>query len=239
MTLGRLLTGKHPWLDRDNCDRAVPSAPPNVPGIAPRLRAGPDRVRYVRVCPGGTGARTMIMWIPQLISCGIHMKSEILSDDARPARGRRAPVAARPSRSPRATQVDGIGVVGRERPPRKTSAKSPAKSLSKSLAKGLGEKRSCGRASASTRRIRSPEPEPEPALASAPNASAPREHSIAVDLIVAKKSTPPAPLARETPSKPPPESAGAARWVVLIMLLIVAGVAAYVLFDGFLRPLGH
>jgi hypothetical protein len=32
-------------------------------------------------------ARTMIMWIPQLISCGIHMKSEILSDDDRPARG--------------------------------------------------------------------------------------------------------------------------------------------------------
>jgi hypothetical protein len=31
----------------------------------------------------------MIMWIPQLISCGIHMKSEITVDHAAP--GARAP----------------------------------------------------------------------------------------------------------------------------------------------------
>jgi hypothetical protein len=27
------------------------------------------RARFVRVCPGDTAARSMIMWIPQLISC--------------------------------------------------------------------------------------------------------------------------------------------------------------------------
>jgi uncharacterized protein (TIGR02266 family) len=81
-----------------------------------------------------------------------------------------------------------------------------------------------------------------------------REPSLAVDLVVAKRSTPPAPPHAPspahvhspstppppvTPSKPPPEGGGVARWVVLVMLVVVAGVAAYVLFDGFLRPLGH
>jgi hypothetical protein len=41
----------------------------------------------------------MIMWIPQLICCGIHMKSEILVDHAAPERGRRVSARARASRT--------------------------------------------------------------------------------------------------------------------------------------------
>jgi hypothetical protein len=39
---------------------------------------------------------------------------------------------------------------------------------------------------------------------------------------------------------PRAESDGSsARWVVIVLLLVVAGVAAYVLFDGFLKPMGR
>jgi hypothetical protein len=45
----------------------------------------------------------------------------------------------------------------------------------------------------------------------------------------------PAPIGR-----PPEKGAGAGRWIVIVLLLVVAGVAAYVLLDGFLTPLpGH
>ncbi len=59
-------------------------------------RPGPARARFVRVVPGETAARTMIMWIPQLISCGIHMKSEIPLEPSRPACGRRGQPAHSP-----------------------------------------------------------------------------------------------------------------------------------------------
>jgi hypothetical protein len=38
----------------------------------------------------------MIMWIPHLISCGIHMKSEILLDQAAPCAWDRAPARTSP-----------------------------------------------------------------------------------------------------------------------------------------------
>ena len=80
-----------------------------------------------------------------------------------------------------------------------------------------------------------------------------REQSVAIDL-VAKKSVPPAamvpvvpiaPVAPMVPRSVPPgppveaERAGSGRVVVVLLLLIVAGVAAYVLLDGFLRPPVH
>jgi len=83
-----------------------------------------------------------------------------------------------------------------------------------------------------------------------------REQSVAIDLVTAKKesSPPPAPVA-PPPSVPPQsapplslptqsipptaDSGGSARWVVVVLLLIVAGIAAYVLFDGFLKPMGR
>jgi uncharacterized protein (TIGR02266 family) len=62
----------------------------------------------------------------------------------------------------------------------------------------------------------------------------PREASIAIDLI---------PRAAKKPvSAPPPPATvvekrgGAGRLVVILMLLVVAGIAAYVLLDGFLQP---
>jgi molecular chaperone DnaK len=64
----------------------------------------------------------------------------------------------------------------------------------------------------------------------------PREQSVAIDL-VAKKSVPPAPVPRAAPV--PEKSGGAGRAIVVLLLLAVAGVAAYVLLDGFLRPPGH
>lgn len=64
----------------------------------------------------------------------------------------------------------------------------------------------------------------------------PREATVAMHV----GSPPPRP-ARRAPPPPPaePEDDRAGRWVVALLLLVVAGVAAYVLFDGFLRPLGH
>jgi len=62
----------------------------------------------------------------------------------------------------------------------------------------------------------------------------PREASIAIDLIPrsAKKpvSAPP------PPAKVVEKRSGAGRLVVILMLLVVAGIAAYVLLDGFLQP---
>jgi uncharacterized protein (TIGR02266 family) len=64
----------------------------------------------------------------------------------------------------------------------------------------------------------------------------PREASIAIDLVARRPasvrplpSTPPRPAA-------PVEKAGPGRLIVILLLLVVAGVAAYVLLDGFLRP---
>jgi uncharacterized protein (TIGR02266 family) len=73
-----------------------------------------------------------------------------------------------------------------------------------------------------------PPPSPPPA----------REQSVAIDL-VAKKSVRPMPP--PTPRQPPVVEAerGSGRIVVVLLLLIVAGVAAYVLLDGFLRPPLH
>jgi uncharacterized protein (TIGR02266 family) len=105
-----------------------------------------------------------------------------------------------------------------------------------------------------------PRAPPAPAAAS-PDAPA-REQSVAIDLIAAKKDIAPvpSPVAASvsspelvSPLEPPPALApaprsmppaadagsGSARWVVVVLLLIVAGIAAYVLFDGFLRPMGR
>jgi uncharacterized protein (TIGR02266 family) len=78
--------------------------------------------------------------------------------------------------------------------------------------------------------VKAPEPPPPvPARASGP----PREQSVAIDLVAEK---------RLPKSVPPPAQAesggGPGRWVVVLLLLAVAGIAAYVLLDGFLRPLG-
>jgi uncharacterized protein (TIGR02266 family) len=61
-------------------------------------------------------------------------------------------------------------------------------------------------------------------------ASVPREPSVAIDLVSRK----PAP-----PRAPADKGGGAGRWIVMVLLLVVAGVAAYVLLDGFLRPPGR
>ena len=72
-------------------------------------------------------------------------------------------------------------------------------------------------------------PPPEAARSSAP----PREQSVAIDLVAERR------LPRSAPPPPPAESgAGAGRWIVVLLLLVVAGIAAYVLIDGFLRPMG-
>ncbi len=66
------------------------------------------------------------------------------------------------------------------------------------------------------------------------------EPSVATDLVAANE-----PTGREAPrarrSMPSAADAGpsSARWVVIGLLLVIAGIAAYVLFDGFLRPLGR
>ena len=90
------------------------------------------------------------------------------------------------------------------------------------------------------------EAELEAALKPPPEASAPqRERSLAIDLVTAKKdvaAAPPEPTperaAVTAPAKGDP-GGGTARWVVVVLLLLVAGIAAYVLFDGFLKPMGR
>ena len=66
----------------------------------------------------------------------------------------------------------------------------------------------------------------------------PREQSVAIDLVAKKVSErPPAPAAaRGAAAAAPKEGGGAGRWVVILALLVVAGIAAYVLLDGFLTP---
>jgi molecular chaperone DnaK len=71
----------------------------------------------------------------------------------------------------------------------------------------------------------------------------PREASIAIDLVSrgpAPVSAPIPPAVRPPIAKPPLAAAdkggGSGRLVVILLLLVVAGVAAYVLLDGFLRP---
>jgi uncharacterized protein (TIGR02266 family) len=75
-----------------------------------------------------------------------------------------------------------------------------------------------------------------------------REQSVAIDLVTPKKesSPPPAPVSPPPALVAPPQSipprgdsGGSARWVVVVLLLVVAGIAAYVLFDGFLKPMGR
>jgi uncharacterized protein (TIGR02266 family) len=75
-----------------------------------------------------------------------------------------------------------------------------------------------------------------------------REQSVAIDLVTPKKeaSPPPAPVSAPLAPVAPPQSippradpAGSAPWVVIVLLLVVAGIAAYVLFDGFLKPMGR
>jgi hypothetical protein len=63
----------------------------------------------------------------------------------------------------------------------------------------------------------------------------PREASIAIDLIPrsTKKPVSAPPLPATVVEK---RGGGAGRLVVILMLLVVAGVAAYVLLDGFLQP---
>jgi uncharacterized protein (TIGR02266 family) len=73
-----------------------------------------------------------------------------------------------------------------------------------------------------------PAPPREPSLG--------REASIAIDLVSKPPSRPPPP-----PARPQELARGGAegRWVVILLLLVVAGIAAYVLLDGFLRPPGR
>ncbi len=54
-------------------------------------------------------------------------------------------------------------------------------------------------------------------------------------------STPIAPATDEGRATKPPahEESPAGRWVVIVLLVVVAAIAAYVLFDGFLRPIGR
>jgi uncharacterized protein (TIGR02266 family) len=62
-----------------------------------------------------------------------------------------------------------------------------------------------------------------------------REASVAIDLVTTKAVAAPPP----SPPKPPApveKGGGSGRLVVILLLLVVAGVAAYVLLDGFLRP---
>jgi uncharacterized protein (TIGR02266 family) len=83
-----------------------------------------------------------------------------------------------------------------------------------------------------------PPPRPEPDVSHPP-----REQSVAIDLVTAKKEVvaeaPPASKAAVSTVPPKAKSGSSARWVVIVLLLIVAGVAAYMLFDGFLKPMGR
>jgi uncharacterized protein (TIGR02266 family) len=90
------------------------------------------------------------------------------------------------------------------------------------------------------------EVEPEAAMKPPPEVPAPqREHSLAIDLVTARKDVvapPPEPAPERAAVTVPPRGdpgGGTARWVVVVLLLLVAGIAAYVLFDGFLKPMGR
>ena len=108
---------------------ACPCGPAPVPSPC-GARACPFRPE----CPAGTAARPMIMSIPQLISCGISMKSEILLDHAAPgaraprpcARGR-VPARTRPIQSPLTTQATALGERSARRFPRRREMATPTR----------------------------------------------------------------------------------------------------------------
>jgi uncharacterized protein (TIGR02266 family) len=87
---------------------------------------------------------------------------------------------------------------------------------------------------------------PEPVKVE-PAAEAPvREQSLAIDLVVSvvgkREGTEaaPAPLPIvPTVARQSESGGGSARWVVVVLLIVVAAIAAYVLFDGFLKPMGR
>jgi uncharacterized protein (TIGR02266 family) len=60
----------------------------------------------------------------------------------------------------------------------------------------------------------------------------PREASVAIDLVPKRPTPAPPPAVRPVAV----EKGGPGRLIVILLLLVVAGVAAYVLLDGFLRP---
>jgi uncharacterized protein (TIGR02266 family) len=75
------------------------------------------------------------------------------------------------------------------------------------------------------------------------SAGLPRERSVAIN-VTAAPQPPPIPSRRPSvPSRPPSVApradAASTRMVVIGLLLLIAGIAAYVLFDGFLRPMGR
>jgi uncharacterized protein (TIGR02266 family) len=72
-------------------------------------------------------------------------------------------------------------------------------------------------------------------------ASTSREASIAIDLVSKRPESVPPSRPPPAPAVRPQEARGGAggRWVVILLLIVVAGIAAYVLLDGFLRPPGR
>jgi hypothetical protein len=69
----------------------------------------------------------------------------------------------------------------------------------------------------------------EPPVSAMPS----REASVAIDLVPKRPASAPPPAQRSSVTV---EKSGPGRLIVILLLLVVAGVAAYVLLDGFLRP---
>ncbi len=65
------------------------------------------------------------MWIPQLIRCGIHMKSEITRDQAAPCARAPRRACARPSRPPQTTSSTALAMAPRGGTPPKPAVASP------------------------------------------------------------------------------------------------------------------
>jgi SecA preprotein cross-linking domain len=72
------------------------------------LAASESGEAYSRLSEEGysAGAHDLIMWIPHLISCEIHMKGKLSGITPLPARRCRFPGRARPPRSPRPTYAN-------------------------------------------------------------------------------------------------------------------------------------